>query len=236
MNVTECGSCGAQIEFVAILTTKGARKQHPIDYPRRKTPEGRVTWDPDTEIPGAARPGAFRILDARIVTAKDDAIGPRCGVEWPVDGGAYVSHFDTCPAVYARIVADRTGKPRDEEEVEAQRWADADAHIPRCGACGGLMDEGLAADDRVGGRRRPWRVHPACDPEHRRAGVAEANRLTGRSDLLPVGPAGVGAVSGEELAEIQRTAIRRLAEEERRTHGDWRQGVIDTGGSGAVPA
>jgi hypothetical protein len=197
--VSTCRGCDAEIEFVEIELKSGRHKMHPIDSPRRRVEEGRVTFDEDR--------GCYKILDARLKRESDGTLTVRAGRAWPVDGGAYASHFDTCPDVAARRMDEkRRAKPRNEQEEIDREIEEASSHIQRCRACGWPMDEALSAD-------YAWRTHPSCDPAHDAlgldaAGLAERNRLTGRHDIRAADI--VPSVSGEELAEIQHTVAEKL--------------------------
>jgi hypothetical protein len=168
--MTECRlGCGRDIEFVKIEKKDGTRKSHPIDSPPVKVPEGRVVWDDDLRC--------YRILDARLKKDPDGTITVRAGQAWPVDGGAYRSHMDTCTVLAQRVMTEkRRAKPRNEQEEIEREVEEASSHIQRCRVCHWPMDEALSAD-------HAWTTHPACDPANRLPDLAEANRLTGRHDL-----------------------------------------------------
>jgi hypothetical protein len=213
----ECRGCGAEIEFVEIELKSGQRKQHPVDSPRRRVVEGRVTFDEEI--------GCYRILDARLKREPDGTLNVRAGRAWPVDGGAYVSHFDTCPDVAAkRMDEKRRARPRNEQEEIEREIEEASSHIQRCRVCGWPMDEALSADEA-------WRDHPACDPRNRLDDLTleERNRLTGRRDAraqdAPAAEVAV-AVQQEAARVLVKSRLRRAQET---VDTEWRQTVIATG-------
>jgi hypothetical protein len=221
--VAECRGCGAEIEFVRIrVKVKGEwqEKHHPLDSPRRKVAWGRVTYNPDE--------GVWEILDARLLKRVDGTIDVRAGQSWPGDGGAYESHFDTCPDVAERRRIKRKGVPRTDEEQEARDLEEANAHIPRCRKCFGGMDEYLSADEA-------WRDHPSCDDRHTALTVEERNRLTGRNDRRPsqvAVPVAVVVAGQQEAAKAGLAARLRRAQEDVDTA--WQQTEFGESGDDAT--
>lgn len=217
MQTQECRrGCGQEIEFVEVELKSGRRKPHPIDSPRRRVPEGRVTYS-DTV-------GVYLILDARLKRHIDGTITVMAGHAWPVDGGAYMSHMDTCADLALERAAERRRRaaPRNEQEEIEREIEDANSHIPRCRVCGWPMDEDLAGD-------YAWTTHPACDAAHALPDLAERNRLTARHDIRAADV--VQSVSGEELAEIQHNVAEKLVKARLRAtqetvDTEWRQSVF----------
>lgn len=205
--------CGTEIEFVTIELKSGQRKAHPVDSTVRLATEGRVTWDEHL--------GCYRILDARLVKHKDGTIDVRCGQAWPVDGGALVSHMDTCSVLAERRMTEkRRAAPRNEQEEIEREIAEASSHIQRCRVCWWPMDEALSAD-------YAWRTHPACDPAHALPDLAERGRLTGRRDM----PAQDVAVPVEEVVAVQhehaeRGKAARLRRAQEAVDTAWEQSVL----------
>jgi hypothetical protein len=155
--------CGGKIKLVQLDTGKW----HPVDLPLVKVPEGRVVYDEDA--------AEWRILDARLRRSSDGTIEPRCGRAWPVDGGAFMSHMDSCTKI---------ARERQEERRRLRRDEDGDLIDPyvweplRCRVCQLPMDEALAADEA-------WTCCPSCDPAHRPPGPDEARRITRKDRLGP---------------------------------------------------
>jgi hypothetical protein len=200
---------------VTIEKKDGQRKPHPIDSPAVKVEEGRVIYDEAEDV--------WRILDARLKREKDGSLTVRAGQAWPVDGGAYMSHMDTCKALAEeRMREQRRGKARTEEELIEQEIRDASSHIPRCAApgCGLPMNEMLAAD-------YAWRTHPSCDPQHRLPDLAERNRLTGRHDQRAADvtlPVEALVAAQHEAAQVLTKVRLRAAQESVDT--EWQQSVL----------